>query len=220
MSQTAVTDETRCDAGRAATRSLLGYGLLAGPLYLGVSLAQALTRPGFDLTRHAWSLLANGPLGWVQVANLVLSGLAVAAFAAGVRRACPDAPLAARLLGVFGLSLVTAGVFRADPAQGFPAGTPEGPGAVTWHGVVHLAAGGIGFTAVAAAALLLAARFAAQGRRGWAWWSRATGGLFLASFAGVASGVQSPWTTLGFVAGVILLFGWLTALAARLYRSH
>jgi hypothetical protein len=57
------------------TRSLLGYGVLAGPLYVGVSLAQALTRDGFELTRHAWSLLSNGSLGWLQIANFLVTGL-------------------------------------------------------------------------------------------------------------------------------------------------
>ncbi|MER7008231.1 DUF998 domain-containing protein, partial [Dactylosporangium sp. NPDC000555] len=57
------------------TRSLLGYGVLAGPFYVTVSLAQALTRENFDISRHAWSLLANGSLGWIQITNLVLSGL-------------------------------------------------------------------------------------------------------------------------------------------------
>jgi len=47
--------------GGRVTRSLLGYGILAGPLYIVVALAQALTRDGFDLSRHPWSLLANGP---------------------------------------------------------------------------------------------------------------------------------------------------------------
>jgi hypothetical protein len=76
-----------CTPQGRVTRSLLGYGVLAGPFYIGVSLAQALTRNGFDLTRHEWSLLANGPGGWVQVLNLVLSGLMVVAAAAGFRRA-------------------------------------------------------------------------------------------------------------------------------------
>ncbi|HZA19988.1 MAG TPA: DUF998 domain-containing protein, partial [Actinomycetota bacterium] len=37
-------------------------GILAGPIYIATSLIQALTREGFDLTRHPWSLLANGDL--------------------------------------------------------------------------------------------------------------------------------------------------------------
>ena len=220
MQQLTLPSDNNCDRRSAVTGSLLGWGLAAGPVYLTVSLAQGLTRPGFDLTRHAWSLLANGPLGWIQVTNLLLSGLMLVAFAVGVRRALPDAPRAAALLGVFGLSLVAAGLLRADPAQGFPPGTPEGPGTVSWHGVGHLVAGGVGFTAVAAAALLFAARFARQGEPGQAWSSGATGVLFLAGFAGVASGVANAWTTLGFVAAIVLLFAWITALAARLFRNR
>ena len=53
-----------------------------------MSLAQALTRDGFDLTRHPWSLLTNGDLGWIQITNFVLTGLMVLAFAA---RAAPRA---------------------------------------------------------------------------------------------------------------------------------
>jgi hypothetical protein len=34
------------------TRTLLACGVLAGPLYMAVYLGQALTRPGFDITRH------------------------------------------------------------------------------------------------------------------------------------------------------------------------
>ena len=37
------------------TKSLLGYGVLAGPFYVLVVAAQAATRDGFDPTRHAAS---------------------------------------------------------------------------------------------------------------------------------------------------------------------
>jgi hypothetical protein len=46
------------DPDARVTRSLLGHGVLAGPVYVVASLTQALTRDGFDLTRHSWSLLA------------------------------------------------------------------------------------------------------------------------------------------------------------------
>ena len=71
------------------TRVLLICGLVAGPFYIVVGLIQALTRPGFDLLRHDLSLLANGDLGWIQITNLVLTGLLVVAFAVGLRRALP-----------------------------------------------------------------------------------------------------------------------------------
>src|SRR3712207_6625287 len=74
------------------TSALLTGGIIAGPLYVAVSLAQALTRDGFVLTRHAWSVLANGNLGWIQIANFLLAGTLFVGFAIGLRRAWPAGP--------------------------------------------------------------------------------------------------------------------------------
>ena len=210
-----------CDRPTAVTRSLLGYGVLAGPAYVTVSLAQALTRDGFDLARHPWSLLCDGPYGWIQVTNFVLAGLMTIAFAGGLRRALrpgPAATWAPRLVGTYGVSLVAAGVFRADPADGFPAGTPAGAGEVSWHGGVHMLAGAVGFGCLIAACMLIGRRFGAEGRRGWAAFSRVTGVAFLVAFAGIASGTTSPATTVPFVAAVVLVSAWTSALAAHLYN--
>jgi hypothetical protein len=38
-------------------------------LYIAVVLIQALTRDGFDLTRHPARLLSNGDVGWVQITS-------------------------------------------------------------------------------------------------------------------------------------------------------
>jgi hypothetical protein len=169
-----------------------------------------LTRDGFDLTRHPWSVLENGPWGWIQSANLVLTGAMVTAFALGLRRAL-GAGWAPRLLAGYGVSLAGAGLLTADPVAGFPAGSPGGT--VSWHGLLHFAVGGIGFLALIAACLVLARRLPP----GWARFSRVTGIAFLAAFAGISTG--SPAATLPFVAGVVLSFGWLAALAVRLYRT-
>jgi Protein of unknown function (DUF998) len=206
-------------AAARRTRVLLVCGVVAGPLYVLVSVAQALTRDGFDPTRHAWSLLANGDLGWVHVANLVVTGLLTVAFAFGLRRVLrpgPGGTWVPRLIGVYGLSLVAAGVFRADPAMGFPPGTPEGAAEVTWHGVLHLALGGVGFVCLVVACLLAAGRFAAEGRPGWARSSRATGVLFLAGFVAVGAGAGAAWSNLAFTAAVVLAWSWVSALAAHL----
>ncbi|MEV0560140.1 DUF998 domain-containing protein [Dactylosporangium sp. NPDC050588] len=213
---TTVPDHIRANR---VTRSLLGYGVLAGPFYVGVSLAQALTRDGFDLTRHAWSLLSTGGLGWIQITNFVLTGLMVIAAAVGLHRALPGSPWAARLVAVYGASLVAAGALRADPAMGFPAGTPEGPGTVSWHGIGHLAAGGVGFLCVIVACFVVARRFGREGDKGWAVYSRVSGVLFLAGFAGIASGNSAPALTLGFVAAVIVIWTWLAAVSVKLYRT-
>jgi hypothetical protein len=87
------------------TRWLLALGLIAGPLCLVVGLIQALTREGFDPTRHDLSLLANGELGWIQITNLVLSGLMVIAAAIGmsrVMRTGRGATWGPRLIGSYG----------------------------------------------------------------------------------------------------------------------
>ena len=214
MTTTITAPATRsCDPATAVTRSLLGWGAVAGPFYLAVSLAQALSRDGFDLSRHPWSLLENGSLGWIQSANFVLTGAMVAAFAVGLARAGAGR-WAPRLLALYGAGLAAAGVFTADPMAGFPVGADETP---SWHGLLHLAAGGIGFLGMVAACLVLGRRFAAAGRRSWALASRVTGVAFLAAFAGITTG--STAATLPFVAGVVLSFGWLTALAVDTYRN-
>ncbi|MGI5129558.1 DUF998 domain-containing protein [Pseudonocardia sp. CA-107938] len=214
---------TTCDRPTAVTRSLLGYGVLAGPFYLVVGLAQALTREGYEIARHDLSLLANGPLGWIQIANLVLSGLMTIAAAVGMRRALAargGGVWGPRLVAGYGVGLVLAGVFVADPMNGFPLGTPDGPPAnPTWHSFGHLVAGALGFLALVAGCLVFARWFARQGRTGWAVYSAASGVLFLAAFAGIASGSQSAAVVLGFWAGVIIAWAWLAAVSVHLYRT-
>ncbi len=222
MSQPTITAGTTCDRETSVTRSLLGYGVLAGPVYLLVSLTEMLVRPGFDPVRHQWSLLSNGHLGWVHVTNFVLTGLMLVAFAVGLRRALrtgPAATWAPRLIGAYGACLVGAGLFRADPALGFPPGTPDGPPAVSWHGVLHLVCGGVGFTCLVVTCFLVARRYAAEDRSGWAVFSRLTGVLFLAGFVTVATGAGSAWANLVFTAATILSWAWLVAVAVNRYRA-
>lgn len=205
------------------TRVLLGYGVVAGPFYVLVSLTQALMRDGFHLTRHDWSLLANGTGGWVQVANLVLTGLMVVAAAVGYRRALRGG-VGQRwvpwLLGVYGIGMIGAGIFRADPMAGFPAGTPDGPPVTfTAHGILHVVCGGIGFMALILATFGLAKRFGREGRRGRAAFSIVTGVGFLAGFAGISSGSSTPTVVLTFTAAVLLVWTWLSSTSAHLYRD-
>ena len=42
------------------TRTLLGAGVIAGPLFVCTAAVQVLTRDGFDLRRHPLSMLALG----------------------------------------------------------------------------------------------------------------------------------------------------------------
>jgi len=204
------------------TKSLLGYGVIAGPIYVLAVGFQMAIRDGFDPTRHAASQLANGDLGWIQIATFVVTGAMTIAAAVGVRRALGPGRLSAwasALLGVYGGALVVAGIFRADPSDGFPPGTPPGVGQVSWHGLVHFAVAGIGFACLVAACFVLAAWFTRMGQSSLAWFSRITGAVFAASFMALSSGSGGAATILVFTAAVVLVWAWLTAVSANLYRG-
>lgn len=209
----------------SVTSRLLAAGVFAGPLYLLVGLAQAVTRDGFDLTGHSWSLLANGDSGWIQVANFLVTGLLVLAAAVAVRavlRGSKGGVWGPVLLGLFGLGLVASGVFRADPMNGFPPGAPSGPPDYpTVDGLLHMVAGSIGFVGLIGACLVFARRFLAEGRGWWAGYSAATGTLFLAAFVGVGAGSHAGGTTLqavtlGFTAAVVLGWLWVSLVLVQL----
>src|SRR5256885_14244215 len=108
------------------TKSLLGYGVIAGPIYVLAVAGQMAIRDGFDPTRHAASQLANGDLGWIQIATFLVIGAMTIAAAIGGRRAIGRGRLSAwgwGLLGGYGAGLGAPGVFRAEPLGGFPPGT-------------------------------------------------------------------------------------------------
>jgi hypothetical membrane protein len=112
-------------------RIALIAGAVAGPLYVCFGALEALLRRGFDIRIHSLSLLANGPGGWIHSTLLVVSGLLTLIGALGLASAQQRTGRRsyAMIIGlaVYGLGIATAGVLRADPAEGFPIGTPPGP---------------------------------------------------------------------------------------------
>jgi hypothetical protein len=205
------------------TKSLLGYGVIAGPIYVVVVAVQAFSRAGFDPSRHVASQLANGDLGWIQIATFLVTGAMTVAAAVGVGRALGPGRLAtsaAGLIGGYGTALMVAALFRADPSDGFPPGTAAGAGELSWHGTVHFAAAGLGFVCLVAACLVLAARFAHDGVRRWSRFSRITAIVLAVSFAVVASGFGGRAGIVFFTVAVVLAWGWLTAVSVKLYRTE
>ena len=207
------------DRGRAVTKSLLGWGVVAGPFYLVVGLAQALLVPGFDLSRHALSLLLLGPLGWIQAVNLVLSGLMVLAAAVGFARLLRGGRGVASgiLLGLYGLSFFGAALFPPDAMGGFPPGGTDASTASV-RGLLHLVAGAIGFVSLAAAAVVVGGWFRREGRRGVAITSYVAAVVIVLGFLGgaalamVPAGVGLLW--LAVVAG----WAWLAIASLTAYR--
>ncbi|WP_030553227.1 DUF998 domain-containing protein [Streptomyces exfoliatus] len=197
---------------RPAARWAAAGGVVAGPLFLAVGIAQGFARDGFDFTRNAISQLALGPAGWIQTASFVLTGALLIAGATGLRRVLrggPGATWGAALVGVFGVSFWVAAAFPADAGAGFPVGAPEET-VMSGHGAVHMFGGMIGYLALCAALVVLARPLAARGLRGWAVASRAVPVAVLAGFMASAASV------LAFTAGAGLGLLWLSAVTARL----
>src|SRR5438874_4236536 len=168
------------------TRILLLCGAIAGPLFILTVLIQDYTVPAFDPRLQPLSLLSLGDWGWVQIVNFVLAGVLNLLYAGGLsRRLHPGragtwGPL---LIGAYGLGLISVGVFRTDPANGFPPGViaPTGP---SWHGAIH-ALGGLFVFVVLAAALGVFVRFFLERKeRWWAFYCLASAVLIILFFFG------------------------------------
>lgn len=205
------------------TKVLLTGGILAGPLYILVGLAQILTREGFDITRHPLSMMSLGDLGWIQITNFIVTGLLVLGAAIGLRRVAEgDKRLrrGALLLGIYGLGVLGGGLFVTDPALGFPPGTPDTyPTTMSWHGLLHFIFGQLGFLALIIASFVYARHFAVNGLRGWAIFSAFTGALFLfAIFSTVATAGSAGvlWPLLALYAAVLLAWVWLSSLSLHM----
>lgn len=202
-------------AGSGVRRRALLAGVLAGPIFVTTAVVQILAREGFDLTRHPLSLLANGPYGWVQSANFVVAGLLSLVFAYGVvpqLRGGRGAVAGPVLLAGYGVGLITGGVFKADPAMGFPAGAPAGyPEDLSTSSVIHGFAPPIAFGCLVAACFVLASRFARGGRRSAAILTRVVAVACLLLTLPVG-----PLFSVRLFVSVVLAFAWLTAFAADL----
>jgi hypothetical protein len=199
------------------TRALLACGVVAGPLYVMVTMAQALTRDGFDLRLHRFTVLTAGDLGWVHQSNMVLVGVLTVVLALGVRRVLRTgrgALWGPRLLGLVGVAYIIGGVLTADPVAGFPPGTTPELVQTTWQGAVQNASRGVSTLLLVATSLVIAGWFAAAGQRGWAWFYAAAIPLVFALLMAVGFAVGVNPAAPAFLATPWV---WVTALAVHLY---
>jgi hypothetical protein len=154
-----------------STSKLLAAGIVAGPLFVIVALAQAFIREGFNPVKHPASMLSLGDSGWIQIGNFVITGMLYILCGIGLRHILTDGigrTWVSRLFIIFGVALVIGGVFTPDPGLGFPQGAPEGPAKeLSVHGIIHGFAPILGFLALFAALIILARRLGSQGYRGW-----------------------------------------------------
>jgi hypothetical protein len=212
MVETATASGTGADA-----RSLLRWGVAAGPFYLALGVGQGLVRDGFDFARHPLSVLANGPGGWVQTANFALTGAMVLAAAAGFRRALgPTSRGVTWCLAAYGLGMIAGAVFRADPVDGFPPGTPAGfPTSISTTGLIHFIVGAFVFLMLAMSALFAAWAMFRRRVAPLAWLSLASGLIVCFGFFG---GMVLPVGILGIWLAVVVGWAWLAVMSIRLMR--
>lgn len=204
------TSRVDCTPEARVTKSLLGYGVLAGPFYVVCSVVQGLLTPGFSFATDSWSLLSLGGAGWVHIAVFVLTGLMTAAAAIGYRRHLPSGPgrTAWAYLLIYGVLLVAAGAALPDAAgSGFSV-----------HGMLHLVAGGLGFVAFAVWSFAMARRLRAESA-GAAAAGIVVGVLLLVGFVAIAASGGSAVATIVLTVVVILAWAWLTLVSVWMYRE-
>jgi hypothetical protein len=198
-------------------RVLLACGAVAGPLYVTVTIAQALTRDGFDLRQHRFTYLTTGDLGWVHQSNMLVVGVLTVLLAVGVRqtlRTAKGAVWGPRLLGLFGAAYIIGGLLTADPVVGFPPGVTSEMVHTTWQGAAQNTSRSASSLLLIAASLLIAGSFLAEGRRLWAWIYGATiPVVFVALTAGGLANGGNP-VALAFLATPWI---WVTTLSVHLY---
>jgi hypothetical protein len=205
----------------AVTRSLLGYGVVAGPFYLALGVGQGLMRDGFSFARHPLSVLANGPSGWVQTANFALSAAMVLAAVAGISRGAAERSRVMRgALVVYALGMITAAIFPADPMDGFPPGTPLGvPTTISTTGLVHFSAGAVTFLAMAIACWAGARTMSKRGERRLARFSWLAGFIVFFGFFGGGALSSSVGGVAGIWVAVVMGWAWLAIISRHYYRA-
>lgn len=197
---------------------LLTCGVVSAPLFYVLAIVQAFTRTGFDIRRHAISTLTLGDMGWIQSANFIITGLLAVLGAIGLRvllRGGKGGTWGALSIGIYGIGMIVAGLFRPDPGLGFPEGAPaDMPTSMSSHAVLHSMAFFIAFICLIVATIIFSRRFAAQGESGWKNYCMATA-ILSPLLIIIGMGITS-WIGLIMGCAGIVAFGWVSALAARL----
>jgi hypothetical protein len=199
---------------------LLACGAVGGPLYVAATLAEALTRDGFDLRRHRFSGLTTGDLGWIHQSNMVLVGLLTVLLAIGVRRmlaAGRGTVWGPRLLALLGVAYIIGGLLTADPVDGFPPGTTAEMMHTTWQGAAQNASRSVSSLLLIASSVVFARWFAAQGHKGWGWFYGAAIPIVFAALTAVGLVIGGNPAALAFL---MTPWVWVTALAVHLYRRE
>ena len=219
----------RTQSTDAMAQALLASGVVGPVFFVVVLLVEGATRPGYNAWRHFGSQLSLSDQGWEQITNFIICGLLILAFAVGLRRiwrSGRSATWGPIMLSIFGLSLISAGIFVTGPALGYPPGASIS-NQESLHSQIHGLSGLVAFASLAAACFVLSRRFADDPHwRGWALYSVVIGVVvalsFVASNATAVLDMSGIWTNAptGLVQriGIIAGWSWVSLLALQLLR--
>ena len=218
----------RAERAFDTTSVLVASGVIAGPVFLLVSLVDGATRTGYDSMSMPISLLAVGDRGWLQTLNFLVTGVLFGLFAAGVyealqERATPSF-LGPLLIALMAFGLVLAGLFSTDPGGGFPPGVTP-PREATMHGTLHDVASLLVFPTLVVCCLYFALWFYRRSRRGWSAYSAVSGLILAATFGTMLAGYngnEAIFPIAGLAQRIFLVvgWGWLTIFGLYLLRSR
>ena len=196
-------------AGLATDRILLLTGIAAGLLFFIIPTIEVFRRPGFNIERHAISMLSLGEGGWIMKAVFLTCGVLTLMCALGIYmelargRGGLVAPL---LIGAYGAGLLLAGFFDAPAGLGFPPGTPDDQAPImTTSATLHSVGFMVAFSALIVSCFVFALHFLHEQQTIWAAASLVTG-LALPALIGlgvsmiVAPGIAFYWAA---------MLGWL-----------
>lgn len=196
-------------AGLATDRILLLTGIAAGLLFFIIPTIEVFRRPGFNIERHAISMLSLGEGGWIMKAVFLTCGVLTLMCALGIYmelargRGGLVAPL---LIGAYGAGLLLAGFFDAPAGLGFPPGTPDDQAPImTTSATLHSVGFMVAFSALIVSCFVFALHFLHEQQTIWAAVSLVTG-LALPALIGLGvSMIVTPGIAFYWAA----MLGWL-----------
>ncbi len=203
---------------KITTRLLLTSGIIAALLFQTVVILQALTRTGFDFTRHPLSMLSLGDLGWIQITNFILCGILFLFAAQGMKKTLQSGPgktFGPLLISIYGIGHILAGIFRVDPMLGFPPGTPNiMPTSMSEHAIIHNLTFFVIFLTLIITQFVFSRRFFNLKQRGWGIYSLSAAIILLLL-------IVTATSTIPVIASLLLLAGifsavWLATLFTKL----
>jgi hypothetical protein len=200
-------------------------GMIGSALFVIIFTLEGGLRPGYDPLAMYVSELSLGPRGWLQIANFVVTGTLLLAFARGAGaefrsgKASRAGPI---LLAVIGAGYLASGLLVMDPTD-----TPRE--ALSWHGLLHGIFGALVFTLFPITVFVFWRRFREDPAWQWFQWWTLTAGVVIASAvillsvvtkAPAGAGAFSPWLGLIQRAAIVTYMIWLFAFALGLNRRR